>query len=237
MMPNPFKQVEFEAVMARAPITPGMAILDFGCGRGNWTVEMARRGGRAVGVDIAERSLETARRYAYRLSPDRARFVLGSLPEAGLPDSSFDLAVSLCVLEHIPNLSAVLETVRRLLKPGGVWIASVDALGTMDDPALLEKHRRDHGVAQYFTPETLRERFEAAGFVSVTVAPILTGPAALAEFKRRIRGPRYKAPIWRRWLLTRRFREEDRRGGSATGLMLIGRGERPAQEESSGGSL
>jgi SAM-dependent methyltransferase len=50
------------------------------------------------------------------------------LADAQFPDSSFDRVVSISVFEHIPepDLAAILTEVRRLLKPGGLLVLTVD---------------------------------------------------------------------------------------------------------------
>ncbi|RKS08211.1 methyltransferase family protein [Nocardiopsis sp. Huas11] len=66
---------------------PGRA-LDIGCGRGQFTPELARRGWEAVGVDLVPAAVEAAR----RKGPAEVTYVVGDvtdLPSAGL--GTFDL--------------------------------------------------------------------------------------------------------------------------------------------------
>lgn len=60
--------------------------VDLGCGTGSHTVELARRGWEAIGVDVVDRALATARS---RPDAERARFLHGdvtALRAAGVPD-------------------------------------------------------------------------------------------------------------------------------------------------------
>ncbi|WP_179830014.1 class I SAM-dependent methyltransferase [Nocardiopsis aegyptia] len=69
------------------PTGPGRA-LDIGCGRGQFTPELARRGWRAVGVDLVPEAVEAAR----RKGPPEVAYAVGDvtdLESAGL--GAFDL--------------------------------------------------------------------------------------------------------------------------------------------------
>jgi ubiquinone/menaquinone biosynthesis C-methylase UbiE len=112
--------------------TPGQRVLDLGCGEGRhaitaWLAAPVT----VVGVDRAQQDLHTAlRRAAEFESPDDdPRRSLGFARADGrrLPfaDSSFDRVICAEVLEHVPDYEAVLEEIRRVLKPGGVLAVSV----------------------------------------------------------------------------------------------------------------
>src|ERR1700682_6064364 len=93
-------------------------VLDFGCGPGRFTVDLARiLGGRAIGVDPIERLLQ--------LAPRDERVEYRQLRHARVPcsDSSVDVVWSCLVLGCIPNQKALLravEEIERVLKPGGL---------------------------------------------------------------------------------------------------------------------
>jgi SAM-dependent methyltransferase len=99
----------------------GAAFLDFGCGAGRITRAAAGRFERAVGVDIAEGMLETAR----RLNGDRpnAEFLVNTRPDlAQFEDGAFDLAYSTIVLQHQPARAVAAGYLRelvRVVRPGG----------------------------------------------------------------------------------------------------------------------
>lgn len=54
--------------------------------------------------------------------------LFGAGADEKLPDAAFDLVCSVSVIEHIPeaNLPTVLNSIRRILKPGGVFLSSYD---------------------------------------------------------------------------------------------------------------
>ncbi len=90
--------------------------LDLGCGDGTVMRSMARRldGVRVVGVDTDP---EEVSRAAQTRVYERVHVARGSsVPE---PSGTFDWVVANSVLEHIPDIGAVLAEVARLLKVGG----------------------------------------------------------------------------------------------------------------------
>jgi SAM-dependent methyltransferase len=100
----------------------GLRILDAGCGTGGTTIEL-RRFGDVVGVDLAWEALEPA--HGRGLS-GLARASIERLPFA---DASFDVATSFEVVYHlgVANDRSALHEIRRVLKPGGLFMLRVPA--------------------------------------------------------------------------------------------------------------
>ena len=93
-------------------------VLDLGCGDGLVTSMVLPRV--EVGLDPDEKALaQAARRGIY------ARFEAMPAEEARLADESIATVVSNSVLEHLPRIQAVLETIARVLRPGGRLIFTV----------------------------------------------------------------------------------------------------------------
>jgi ubiquinone/menaquinone biosynthesis C-methylase UbiE len=229
MLRNPFKIHEYVEVVSGAGLAPGHAVLDLGCGKGFQTQIMARSCGRVIGLDVSPAKIAEARRFLEHSCVERkVEFIAGKIEEAGLPAESLDRVVSFCVLEHIPNLDRVLQELVRLLKPGGEMHVSVDALASIRDPELLARHRREHFVVEYFTPESLRARLSAAGFEVTEIRPIMTGEFARAQFEARIRVSDFTHGLFDRVRFYRRLKDDDRRSGSRDGIMLVARARKPA---------
>lgn len=100
--------------------TRGKRVLDFGCGSGYGAALIAESAASVVGVDVEEEAVAYARSHFsrdklsyHRVSPD------GSLPFA---DGSFDTVLSFQVLEHIPEPTAYLASIRRVLTPNGILV-------------------------------------------------------------------------------------------------------------------
>jgi len=101
---------------------PGGAVLEYGCGAGWVTAELAARGGRVSAFDI---SPEAVARTASFLEKNRLldacslRVMGGERLE--YPDGAFDLAVGFAVLHHL-ELPVALPELHRVLKPGGLGV-------------------------------------------------------------------------------------------------------------------
>jgi SAM-dependent methyltransferase len=104
--------------------SPGMDVLDYGCGTGLGCKLLATNGrGRSVhGVDVDPAAVKLAvSRYS---TLQNTSFDVFDGYSTGLPDASFDLIVSLEVIEHVSFVSSYLKEVARLLRPAGRAIFS-----------------------------------------------------------------------------------------------------------------
>lgn len=111
--------------------------LDAGCGSGRLTVPLAERltphGGSVVGVDFLGASIERARRQADAAGLENVELHEGELLEwlKSREDGEFAGAVFLEVGFVLPELEAVLDELRRVLRPGAPLLASFRALHYM----------------------------------------------------------------------------------------------------------
>jgi len=111
------------------PLLDGLRVLDLGCGAGQdcyLLAQLVGPDGAVVGVDMTTEQLAVAERHrawhAERFGYANVEFRHGyieHLDRVGLADSSFDLIVSNCVINLVPDKVAVLREARRLLKAGG----------------------------------------------------------------------------------------------------------------------
>jgi SAM-dependent methyltransferase len=95
-------------------------ILDAGCGSGRNMVELAAFGS-VTGVELSPVSVEAARERAI------GDVVMGSVGELPFADDSFDFAVCLDVIEHLPDDRGALRELRRVIAPGGALLVTVPA--------------------------------------------------------------------------------------------------------------
>jgi len=180
---SPFKILEFQELLAPIAWRGDERVLDIGCGAGLQTMLIAQRAGHTTGLDIEPSFVATARRHA-RLARLRGRvdFEDRHLRALGYPDATFDHIFSICVLEHIPEHEAILAECRRILKPGGRIHFSVDSLEGLADPALVESHRRQHHVVQYYRAPALKNLLEGQGYTEVAVRPLFRSELARRLF-------------------------------------------------------
>jgi ubiquinone/menaquinone biosynthesis C-methylase UbiE len=88
-------------------------VLELGCGAGDLSLQLVRRGARLTAIDVSPGMIELARRRA-----PEARFLVAPAEQTGLPDESFELVVGKWVLHHVDVAAAATE-IRRVLRPGG----------------------------------------------------------------------------------------------------------------------
>lgn len=102
-------------------------VLDIGCGNGRLAERLAREGKRAryVGVDASPQLIAIASARTPRLRVLIADFFVADITQAGwgqaFANTSFDIAIALAVLHHIPSFDLrvkILRDVYALLKPG-----------------------------------------------------------------------------------------------------------------------
>lgn len=109
------------ADMAR--VGRGDRVLDVACGTGALTVALADRvgpEGTVVGLDVNSDMLSVARR-----KPARIRWIGGSADALPLPESSFDAVVSQFGLMFFGDRAGALESMARVLSPGGRMVVAV----------------------------------------------------------------------------------------------------------------
>ena len=109
-----------EALVAGLGITPGMTVLDLGCGDGTTALPAARLGGDVLGVDIASNLVEAGNKRAQAEGLKNCRFQEGDAANlSDLADQSFDLVVSIFGAMFAPKPFDVAKEMVRVTKPGG----------------------------------------------------------------------------------------------------------------------
>ena len=145
-------------------LAPRGRVLDVGCGRGIMLALLKRAGWEVVGTQVSKNAA------AYARDTLGIEVIEGDLHAAQFPSGSFNVVTLYQVLEHLPNPSAYLNEIHRLLKPGGWFILDVPNAGGFE--------ARHFGCAwlgwdpprhlYHFTPEVLTAAAERRGFRVVT---------------------------------------------------------------------
>jgi SAM-dependent methyltransferase len=109
-----------EELVATLGITPGMKVLDLGCGDGTTALPEARRGADVLGVDIANNLVDAGNARAKAEGLTNVRFQQGDATNlSGLGDRSFDLVVSIFGAMFAPKPFDVAKEMVRVTRPGG----------------------------------------------------------------------------------------------------------------------
>ena len=150
-----------------AHVRPGCAVLDVGCGAGEFSAALLQAGAAPVAVDVARGAL---RRAQERLPDLDARLWRCGEP-LPLDDASVDVVWAGEVIEHVVDVAPWLSELRRVLRPRGTLLLTTPhhGPGTLLRLALSRRRfaehfepRSDH--VRFYAPHTLRALLDDLGF-------------------------------------------------------------------------
>ncbi|MHB1445490.1 MAG: class I SAM-dependent methyltransferase [Acidimicrobiales bacterium] len=119
------------------PALRGARVLDAGCGPGSYVPETSPRAAELTVLDIAPGRLGL-------IDPAAARRVCGDVQALPFPDSSFDVAMAMHMLYHVPDILAAAQELRRVVRRGGVLYAFTNSEHAQWELAeLLKRHGCD----------------------------------------------------------------------------------------------
>ncbi len=179
---------------ARKAITPHLpergSALDVGCGTGFYTLFLARRGLKTVGVDASEAMLRIALEKAQRQGV-QAEFRHAPAEELPFPPASFDLVLSMNMLEFSRAPEKALAEMLRVLRPHGTLL-----LGAMNRQSLWGMTQRlkrpfVRGVyydARFYTRGELRAMLPGAEIEEAVFLPPINFATCLGPIFRLLPG-------------------------------------------------
>lgn len=190
-------------VLDLAGLSPGMTVLDAGCGNGQYLHGLRDRGVTAIGCDLSMGMLRSAAHPAL-LNAD-----VTALP---LRDGAVDVALAIHMLYHVPDRQAALHELRRVTAPGGSCIAVTNgarhtrALRDLVEQAVRAQTPgwRMRAATQAFTAENAAAQLGAV-FETVTCVrpasqpPVVLGDAAVAAEYVASLGTHYQGETARPW--------------------------------------
>lgn len=166
----------YERTLARMRdlLKPSDHVYEFGCGTGTTALKLASSLGELVATDLSSEMIAIAREKAAAEGCRNARFEVEAPDADRQPASAFDVALGLNVLHLVPDRAAVLASVRRLLKPGGLFISKTPCISEMNAVIRLAVPvARLFGKAPYvgfFNGAELEAEIAGAGFEIVETA-------------------------------------------------------------------
>jgi len=163
-----------------AQISPGQDVLDVATGTGHVAIEVAQivgSSGRVVGVDIADRMLDQARRKIAALNLSNLEFQLADAETLDFLDNSFDRILCAHAFPWIVDMEGVLRQWNRFLKPGGLVGVHTPADTAYVADVVLQKVFAKYdvmlaGSSPIGTMEKLQNLLLKAGFTAVDIKTV-----------------------------------------------------------------
>ncbi|EPX55670.1 transcriptional regulator, ArsR family [Cystobacter fuscus DSM 2262] len=149
---------------ALASLLPPLDVVDFGCGTGVLTVELARWARHVTAIDHNPVALDKARAEAGRLGLRNITFLEADLKALPLESGAQDLVVLSQSLHHVNSSERVLAEGARLLRPGGRMVV----LELMPHDEQWVRSRLGHQHLG-FEPAALQNAMRAAGLETPTL--------------------------------------------------------------------
>jgi ubiquinone/menaquinone biosynthesis C-methylase UbiE len=161
----------------------GLRILDVGCGTGHHMASLRARGYEVAGVDGSAEMLAHA-----RANNPGAEIYESDVERLPFADKSFDYVICIEVLRYLPDFRRCVKEMVRVLRPGGVCLATAAPLFNSNGYFLVNRLASLASIGdlvplkQFFaTSGRLRRGFLEAGFASVEIQGVYTGPVNWVE--------------------------------------------------------
>ena len=151
----------------------GRRLLEIGCGIGTDLVRFARGGARVVGVDLAERSIDLARRNASLHGVSPLGLCVGDGESLPFPDGRFDTVYAHGVIQYAADPARLVAEAHRVLRPEGEAVFMVyNRYSWLNAMSKLTGVALEHADAPVLRTVSIAElRRLLGGFASVRIVP------------------------------------------------------------------
>ncbi len=161
----------------------GLRLLDVGCGTGHHLAWLRHQGFDVAGVDGSQEMIALAQAH----NPGVV-ITQGDVEALPFPSGGFDVVVCIEVLRYLPGPSACLREMARVLRPGGLCLATATPVLNLNGYWLINRLATRFGMPgltrlrqAFSTSSRLRCEFEAAGFERPRVHGVYFGPVNWVE--------------------------------------------------------
>lgn len=149
-------------------LTGEARVLEFACGTGITTVAIAPYVSFVRAIDISDEMVGKAREKIQALGLFNVELSQTDLFDPCLEEGSFDAVTAFNVLLYVENRAEVLERIRSLLKPGGMFLSATDCLGEGITRVGIRKFWKSHTGSMPYVAFDSRKKLEGeiarAGF-------------------------------------------------------------------------
>ncbi len=152
------KEQRVSDIFAAMGATPGAVVADIGAGQGFFTVRLADAvgaEGRVLAVDISASVLRSLKARVEREGYKNVDVIEGAAADPRLPEGSLDAALIVNAYHEMAEHQAMLEQIKKALKPGGRLVI-VEPISRERRDATREEQARRHEIAPQFVEQDAR---------------------------------------------------------------------------------
>lgn len=164
-------------------LTGEARVLEFACGTGITTVAIAPHVSFVRAIDISDEMVGKAREKIQALGLSNVELSQTDLFDPCLEEGSFDAVTAFNVLLYVENRAQVLERIRSLLKPGGMFLSATDCLGEGITRVGIRKFWKSHTGSMPYVAFDSRKKLEGeiarAGFTVLERENLFSTPPNL----------------------------------------------------------
>ena len=138
--------------------------LDLGCGTGNYTTELFKKGIRIIGIDPSEKMIHNA-----SAKNSQIDWLIGTAEETGLKDESIEGIICCLTIHHWTDLSTAFKESNRILRKSGKYVIFTSTPEQMKGYWLNHYFPKMLADSQQQMPsyESVRKELEASGFDNI----------------------------------------------------------------------
>jgi len=125
-----YEQTYHETIEStRTHLSPGDVVLDYACGTGIITNQIALSVKEVHAIDISSKMIDVAQREAQARGIDNLHYAQSTIFDDSYEKGSFDVILAFNILHLLEDAQRVVQRISELLKPGGLFISGTPCMG------------------------------------------------------------------------------------------------------------